>query len=259
VKIASSSRLLGRRSLLESLDLFKDLGYEGVEIWYEQLIGAPKRSLAYIRNSDLSVYLHAATRDLNLTSINPNIRKTSLDEVRRSIDLANDLGATTVVVHPGRKSSSKDEPLAYWDRQIEVLESLVQYAKQGKAKLAIENMEARACELVVYPKDVLKLMEAFPQEELGLCLDIAHAATTGNIDPFLKPRLLERVIHLHISNSTEGQTHTPLWVGMSHVKDGFKDFLVCFEGALVIEGYNPKEDPVSVLERNMQKIREWGL
>ena len=259
MKIASSSRLFGRQSLHEGLDLLKHLGYEGVEIWYEQLIGAPKRSLAQIRNSGLSVYLHAATWDLNLTSINPNIAKTSLDEVSRSIDLADDLGATTVVVHPGRKSSSKDDPLAYWDRQVEILKFLARYAAKSKVSLAIENMEARARELVVYPKDILRLLKACPQEELGLCLDIAHAATTGNIDAFLKSRLLERVIHLHVSNSTEGQTHTPLWVGMSHVKDGFKSFLTYFEGALVIEGYNPKVDPALVLERNMQKIGEWGL
>ena len=260
MSIAASSRLLGDIGLPEGVRLLRALGYEGLELWHEWLMVADQAAIEALREADFRTYVHAASRDINLTSSNPRIARASLTEVRQSIDLAERVNAGIVVVHPGRCSSSKGNRSAHWSALLEVMARLIRYAARRHVRLVVENMEARPRELVVSAAETRKLLDSFAPGELDLCLDVAHASTTGHIGEFLEPGIVERTAHVHLSNSAPGETHTPLWSGSNHVlHSGLLPFLQAFEGAIVIEGYDPSRDTQSLLKQNMKMLTEWGL
>ncbi len=53
------------------------------------------------RSYDLTYTMHAPFCSVNLASINPKLRKASLNEILNSITYARELGCELVVVHPG--------------------------------------------------------------------------------------------------------------------------------------------------------------
>lgn len=259
MKIAVSSRLFGECPLLEGIALARDYGYTGVELWYEDLLSMSDRTLASTTELGLTYYLHAASRDINFLSVNPRIASVSLGEVLRSVDIAERLAAQAVVVHPARMASTKDSPEEYWDTLVSALGCLVQHAQSKGVHLAVENMELRPKELLVFPEDMLRLIGAFPDGELGICLDLAHAATINAVERFLEPELWNRTTHIHLSNSADGRTHVPLWQGHCHASPRFQQAFRSFTGPVVIEGYDHACDVTSLLHHNREQLKVWGL
>lgn len=254
-----SSRLFGGCPLLDGIALARDYGYAGVELWYEDLLSMSDRTLALITEAGLSYYIHAASRDVNFLSVNPRIASVSLGEVVRSIDIAAQIAAHAVVVHPARMASTKDAPEAYWDTLISALRRLAQHAQSKGVHLTVENMELRPKEILVFPEDMVRLMGAFSDEELGICLDLAHAATINAVEQFLEPELWNRITHIHLSNSADGRTHVPLWQGTPNASPRFQHALQSFTGPVVIEGYDHAEDVTTLLYRNREQLKAWGL
>ncbi len=259
MRIGVSSRLFGGYSLSEGVRLAQEQGYAGVELWYEDLLPVDDSVRSELANVAVEYYVHAASRDVNFLSVNPRIARVSLEELLRSLELAAELSANAVVVHPGHMSSSKDAPAIYWERLVCALKSLVARATELNVRLVVENMEVRSKEIVVYPADVVALLRSFDEQELSICLDLAHANTTGSVEGFLEPKLWNRVSHIHLSNSADGRTHLPLAQGHAVVTSTLWHTLRTFSGPVVVEGYDHRQDPLSVLAENKAKLQEWGL
>jgi len=238
-----SSRLLWSESLGSAAREAHRLGYQGLEIWSEHAwrdgpISKLRRELERV---PLQYALHGPFMDLNLCSRNPRIAKLSLEECVRALSLARAVGASVMVVHPGRLSSGKDDPEEYWPDLIEALAKLGRHAANYELVLAVENMEPRPRELVTTPKDAQRLLGSVGSKSVQMCLDLAHARLKGanTVSAFI--RLCGPMIcHIHVSNVTEGRAHLPLNRGKSPVTPRVLRFLRReFSGVVTVEGATP--------------------
>jgi len=235
-----SSRLLWEYSVVEAAQAAVDIGFEGLEVWTEHAWREPSRRGLRRALSRVSIqyFLHGPFMDLNLGSINRRVAKLSLSETLKAVGLARDLNASVIVLHPGHTSSSKDSPEGYWAIFTEALQKLQHLAAKYELTLAVENMEARAKEFLVRPNDFCRLYQEIGREDVGLCLDLAHATTAGQeiADQFVE-QLGSQICHIHLSNVDSRRVHLPLDKGQSPLTPRVITFLrETFEGAVTVEG-----------------------
>ena len=62
-----------------------------------------------INSYELKYTVHAPFIEVNPASVNPALAKASIDEIKRSVDLANTLDSDIVVIHPGRSIFNNDK------------------------------------------------------------------------------------------------------------------------------------------------------
>lgn len=146
---------------------------------------------------DLEFSIHAPLSDVNIGAINPRMRETALNEVLEAIDIAHRMGVDLMTVHPGFMS-----PLATLDRDTALRatkESLKVIDSRGKdlgVRIALENMPEMPVSMAKAPGELLEFMEG---TELGVCFDIGHANTVGNIPDFLS--IKDRFINMHVHDN----------------------------------------------------------
>jgi len=260
MKISLSTKILWKTNLIDGLKLIKEKGYDGAEIWIDQIqrdikeIGCLKK---YLEQLELEITLHSSNNDLNLSSTNNQIRKISVKQVEESIKLASELGLKIITIHPGRKTSSKDNLDYIWELQLDSFSQLVNTAEEYHIFLGIENMELRAKEMIIFPKDINRLISSLQSKNVGITLDLAHIATIGNFDvkEYIS-ELQKKIIHVHLSDSNNTTTHLPLGWGELNLPEMLFALQKEYDKNVVIEGYVPGRE-IEVLENNFniwQKI-----
>ena len=119
--------------------------------------------------------MHALSWDLNYCSRLPDIREASLQALQKSIALSRDLGAKTVVVHPGRITVPNDTPEANWPLLIEGTQKLVDYAESVDVTLSLEVMEHIPREFFIQPQDATYILSiSLPSLTSPLMLPTFH-------------------------------------------------------------------------------------
>lgn len=266
-----SSYLLSSFPVEEAIRLMHEHGVAGIEIWVEHLwMGEP--DLAALRadldSRGMGRTLHAPTRDINLTSTNPGIRRESLRQSLEALDIAARIGAGVVTVHPGRMSTSRDNPAGFEGAQVEAFAGIAARAAELGLTVGIEIMERRSGELVISPEQANALVAAVASPACGVTVDVAHAITFcragGEADA--PARLIERVagyvarvqriVHGHVSDSDERSVHLPLGRGIYDLAPALRALGERYTGPVAIEGYRPGED-LEVLRGNAAVVREW--
>ena len=154
----------------------------------------------FLGNHSLELQVHAPLSDINIASFSDRVREASVTEVIDTIRMAAGLEAKMVTFHPGHFS-----PVAQLDpdrvRRL-TRESALRIARAGREHgmpLAIENMPKMKMMAFQGPAGLLECIEG---TEVGVCLDVGHANTTGNIEDFLA--LSERVRNIHIHDNNGG-------------------------------------------------------
>lgn len=255
-EIGGSSRLLWDLETFEAASLLQKIGYTHFELWAEWPKGWPRsmsredrsRLRRLLTNLGLGISVHATFRDLNLSSPNPGIREESVRQVVESVQLAADLDADIVVVHPGRLASPRDDPREAWDLLVKSLGVVVREAEGLGLKVCIENMSARPKEIVRTPGDLRRLFEEVGSKSLMVTLDAAHAGTVGDPVEFVLS-LSDLVAHVHLSDYSREKLHLPLGRGeldLPRFLRALRD--VGYAGVLVVEGYFPPRTKEVALE-----------
>ena len=216
MKISASSTLLFAYQLEEVLNITKRLGYDGVEIWHFHLIKtgevakcAKLRELAH--QLGLSLSFHALSWDLNFTSKLEEVRETSLRMLEDSIDLAAELNANPVVIHPGRITIPGDSAEEYWPFLIEGVKRLTSYAQSKNINVALEVMEHIKKEFYIKPEDANRILEEVPAENLGITFDAAHVPLDIDVLDYITRMVI--VMHVHLSDLTPEKRHIALNTG----------------------------------------------
>jgi len=237
-----SSKVLWDKTLPEVLRLVSDYEYDGIELWYEHFTlpdhpGYLKKSdvLDLITSNCLPLWIHGPTMDINVTSVNPRIASASLEENLDAIEFANKARAKGIVVHPGRLSTSSDDPELYWEKQMSFLDRVTRAAH---CRVALENMDNSGFQFVLNPEDLDRIFARSDSSKLGICLDIAHAASLGNLNDFLE-KVPEDITHFHYSNLGRNSGHKPIDKGKLNLTEELVNYLDEFEGVLTFEGWDP--------------------
>lgn len=162
----------------------------------------------------MSVICHLPTF-VSTADLTDSIRQASVQEMFHSLEVAAELGARKVVLHPGHigglGSYVIETALAHAN---DSLAAIIDRAQTLGLCVCLENMFPR-CRAFVEPDDFVEIMQRFP--DLKLTLDTGHA----NIGTKNGRRILEfikkfghRIGHLHVSdNFGKRDDHIPLGSG----------------------------------------------
>ena len=173
-------------------------------------------------------------------------------KLRKSIELAREVDARTVVVHPPFRWQRE---YAQTLRQV-VIDLCQEY--DGEIEVAVENMYSvekfgRRIEPYLWNED--PALGGFPT----LCYDTSHAAAARLDIIDLYRRMQGRVSHIHLSDSTatKGDEHLPPGMGTLPLHE-FADVLLedAFEGDIVLEVATGKL-PESLRHRVAADCLEW--
>ena len=196
---------------------------------------------------DLHYSVHAPICDINIASISGPIREASMKETLDTIKAANDLGIDRITVHPGLSSMSvhgiEDRYIAYARQSMEVLDKV---SKEYNVTLAIENMPNPFFFLGRKAEELAYIVEG---TELGICFDIGHANTTGQIDAMIDT-FGDRIKNIHIhDNNGEKDEHLTIGKGKIDFKKVLSK-LSFYDRNFVIESktYDSAYESQSVLE-----------
>lgn len=145
----------------------------------------------------------------------PAIRKASVDEMIASLEVAAELNAHKIVVHPsivnglGRLTLDVTKTCA-----MQSLESIVHRAQQLNIRLCLENMFPNYG-YYYEPDHFSEIFDRFPQ--LDMTLDIGHANIDGDKDRRIFDLIecfSDKICHIHLSdNNGKFDEHLPLGHG----------------------------------------------
>ena len=198
----------------------------------------------------LEYSVHAPYTDVNIAAEDPHVREAILERLESSTRYASDLGADTLVFHPGN-TTALEWALPHgtsWRINLESARRLLDYAENLGVRAMIENVPEP------FPF-VMKSVEDFERfyEEVGIeafmVLDVAHAHIRGEELEFIE-RFGDRIGHVHVSdNQGDSDTHMRIGEGSiawAEVMEALRDSP--FDGWVTIESHEAIAECVQLLE-----------
>jgi len=195
--------------VVEEIETLAQLGFDYLELamdppmaHYSTIIKEKKAIVRALEGHDLGLVCHLPTF-VSTADLTASIRQASIREVQRSIEVAADLGAKKVVLHPsmagGMGAFVLDTVKTY---AIDFISLMAQTAQELDLTLCLENMMPRN-RIGVEP-DVFEVLLG-PVPGLKLTLDTGHANIGDRRGRRLKglvDRFGDRIGHLHISDNS---------------------------------------------------------
>ena len=195
----------------------------------------------------------------NIASLDIGVRNFSIEEIKRTLDIAKGLDAKLIVIHGG---SFKQEEIKDYKKNLkkarESLVKLNQEFENSGVRLGIENLPTKghsgttSCELPIYSKDLIYLINGL--DNVGICFDIGHANTLKNPIKFYEEISKSGKIwdmHLH---DNAGKRDSHLAIGKGNInwleflqelkKDNYKGYF-----SIELDTWNETPKPMETKER----------
>jgi sugar phosphate isomerase/epimerase len=180
------------------------------------------------------------------------IRRASLVELRRCVDVFAELGARWMNVHPDRHAPMHDRAF-FVDKNIATLGELLPYAAERGVGLMLENLPGD----FNTAQQLGELLDPLP--ELGLHLDIGHAnlmviqSTVGQLLTAYGSRL--RHVHLHDNKGGGADLHLPLGTGSVDVRGSIRALqAVGYDGTITLEVFTPDRHHLAYSRDLLQRL-----
>jgi sugar phosphate isomerase/epimerase len=210
------------RPILDEIEEIAALGFEYLEL----AMDPPYAHFSNIRENQDTILKALNTHGMKLVchlptfvsiaDLTESIRTASLNEMLNSLEVAAQLNAMKVVLHPGHIGGLgvyvKDTVLTYG---FESLEVIIAKAEQLGLCVCLENMFPRF-QTFFAPRHFSKIFKRFP--DLKLTLDTGHAnidsQDTNRVSDFITT-FGHRIGHVHLSdNFGKRDDHLPLGKGI---------------------------------------------
>ena len=194
---------------------------------------------------DLKYSIHAPICDTNIASLNERMREASVLDLLSLVESALSLNITTITVHPGVYSlvvpDLEEKSVAAAKKSLRTLDRVM--AEYG-IKVAVENMPNLDFMLGRTPQELADIVDG---TELGVCFDIGHANTVGDIDGFVD-LLGSKFVNVHIhDNLGKSDEHLVLGEGNVDFRSTLKK-LSSYKGNYIIES---RDFPSAVESRDI--------
>ncbi len=225
----------------------EDAGFQGWEIVDEGLQKVEgefkKRVREVHETTNLVLSLHAPLSDINIASVNERMWEESIRQTKESIENTYEFIDDICVVHPGFFSPlSVQMPDTAVQKAVAGLTTLCEFAADRGLRIAVENLTSANMLMGRYPDELIQLVRGVNMDNLGVCIDVAHANTTKKLDEFLGITAKAedvKIIHMHASdNFGADDLHLPLGEGnldWKKVLNGINNN--GYEGIIVLELY----------------------
>ena len=213
-----SSSMLLERPLEHAIAFAVENEFRAFEVWADHPHAHPdetppgmRRRLRTALDAFERVSVHGPLGNASLASINPGIRRESLRQHIAATELAHDLGATVLVVHPGdlRDHRFKAE---FMRLSCEALGRVVERAAQLGVTIAIENCGPFHAGIDQTAADLATIVRSLGQAG-KVCLDTGHASVNKNAAE-LVASLGDVIAHFHVhDNHGTRDEHLPIGAG----------------------------------------------
>lgn len=151
------------------------------------------------KKNNIEFTVHAQYLSGGLNDFNYKIRKETINQILKSIDVAKKIGAKTITMHPALEPYGLKikERIAL---EIEAYREIADYAADKKINIGLENeaqtcfwFPDRACKIDL----LIKTIKAVGRKNFGLTLDIGHANVTG--EDYIKSikKYHNKILHIH--------------------------------------------------------------
>lgn len=249
MKIGASTLSGFKGKLEKSLEFIEDNGIEYAELLHQY----PNETInTEVTDSfNLKYTIHSPIININIASLSTAIRKASIEEIKKSIDTANEIGAETVVVHPGSiPFLGRDFEKEIYGLTNDAIKEIGDYGKDLGVTAAIENMPA--IEGHMY-QNIYDLNELLTSLDMFMTLDIGHAHHVGYAPDEM---YFESIKHIHAhDNNGDEDAHYALGEGNIDLNSIINKFeKEKYDGIYIIE-VNDEDSVKKSLEylKNMKK------
>ncbi|MCI3930801.1 sugar phosphate isomerase/epimerase family protein [Streptomyces sp. AN091965] len=203
-----------------------DFGIRGVGLWREPVRAYGVEAAAkLVRDAGLTVT--TLCRGGFLTAAEPVERARALADNRAAVDEAAALGTDTLVLVPGGLPPGDRDLLAARARVAAALVELAPYAAARGVRLAVEPlhpMYAADRSVVSTLAQALALVEPFPAERVGVCVDTYHLWWDDTVpDLVVRAGAAGRLHAFQLADWTTPLPHGAL-TGRGPLGDGAVDF-----------------------------------
>ena len=217
---------------------------------------ALRRLKEYASTYGFEYSLHAPFTDLNIASLNPEVRRLSLKAVEKAIQKAWKLNAGIVVIHPGFKGALEYFfPGKSLQVNLKAIRKLLSLAEELGVRLALENMPKGSWAILSTVEDFEGFFVEEGLEGLGLALDVGHALTIGQVEAFLK-KFKGKISHVHLhDNLGEEDSHLRIGAGKVDWNSTLKALKEAgFNGYLIVESVQQPYQSLKTLKELLQKV-----
>lgn len=213
MKIGASTLAGIEFELEKTLDFIENLGIEYAELVHQY--PAEFIDSEILESYSLKYSIHAPFMDVNIASPQDQSRLNSIAQIKSSIDLANEINAEAVVVHPGLISFLANK---YFKKEVyefanQSIKEIGDYAKDLGVMATIENMPN--FESMIY-QNIVDLNQLLVENEMHMTLDIGHANHVGYAP---EDMIFDSIKHVHVhDNLGDDDSHLPLGEGSIDLK-----------------------------------------
>jgi sugar phosphate isomerase/epimerase len=242
-----STRVFQEYSVCEALDRIAQAGFQAAEIGMEQLWKADETPEEIVRHAErlcMELCLHSPFYDVNITSLNPGIRKESLSQVKQAIITGRQLGVKRVVVRPGYPSSPEVYDDVYWRQMEETCALINRWAQRQGIIIGLESMANLPKHQYTTPESIRRILTR-GWSNIGLTFDVVSACTHMDPVEFLRQLNPEWIVHVHLSDSSPKATHLPLGEGDLDLQKILRELDHVYDGLVIVEGAIPHQGRAS--------------
>jgi|GEM_PF-932982 len=158
--------------------------------------------------------IHAPFQNrLTIAHEDAEVREEAIRSARVAARVIVALGGDVVVVHPGDVTREVADMDAYMSRVYDHLPRIVDAIVSEGARVAFENLLPER--MPDHPDVLMALVERFPSELVGVCIDTGHAHCTQWKTEFIR-RAASRIITTHIQDC-DGQNDQHLMPGYGSI------------------------------------------
>lgn len=219
MKIGASTLASFRGGVENNLEFFENNKIEYLELLHD--FPSRNMNIDYLKTFNFKYTIHSPIIDINIASLNSAIRKSSINEIKNSIDLAVKLDCDICVVHPGkipflaRGMEKQIYPIAN-----QSIKEIGDYSKDCGVIAAVENMPNINEFIYQNIHDLKEILEVYG---MYMTLDIGH----GNTCQYQADEMYYDIIkHIHVHDNL-ADTDSHLGIGDGNID--FKTLINTFE------------------------------
>ncbi|MBN3041025.1 MAG: glycogen/starch synthase, partial [Candidatus Omnitrophica bacterium] len=198
----------------------------------------------------LKLTAHAPFYNINVTTLDDDMRLESIKVVEESIRIAADMGIDYITVHPGpMRRVDRESPKLAWAQAVASFIELVSYGRKHRVQVSVENMHQpknkERYRLLLVPQDMARFLQTVPG--LKMTFDTAHHSGKNAAVDYLRqlvelidvPGLLGEVHLSDASSKILAERHLPFGEGDVDFVTIFKLLIRHgFAGHMVMENYS---------------------
>ncbi len=259
LRFGISTTVLREHPVSYALERIARAGYASAEVWpwhLERMQEGAADLAALARRLKLGLTVHAFSGELNPAARDGDQARRARSQIAGALELADELGARVVVVHPARLDSTSDRSDRVWTRMLEWLSQLDELADPYGLMIGLELMERDPLQVFTSPGDAARMMKT-SFKRIGLTVDLAHLSTHGDAADLLRQIEPSWITHIHLSDSVPWQIHQPLGEGRLAIGPILEAIPAGYRGLVSLEGSVPGRGE-TVLRQNMAYLKKLG-